>query len=78
MVIGACKFICKSTYYYKMRSAASQKQNYLGHIVVALFQLIEIVQESLLVVLAQGDILAIIEEYAPLGIARYSFQIDDI
>ena len=28
-VIGARKFICRSTYYTKMGSAASQKQNYL-------------------------------------------------
>ena len=31
-VIGARKSICRSAYYTKMRSAASQKQNYLAPI----------------------------------------------
>ena len=40
--------------------------------------LIESLQEGLFVVLAQGDILAIVEEDATLGVACYALEVDDI
>ena len=43
-----------------------------------LIQFIEVLQEALLVVLAQWDILAIVEEDATLRITRDTFQVNDI
>ena len=40
--------------------------------------LIKILQEALLVVLAQGDILAVVEEDASPGVARDALKVDDI
>ena len=40
--------------------------------------LVESLQEGLFVVLAQGDILAIVEEDATLGVACNALEIDDI
>lgn len=40
--------------------------------------LIKILQEALLVVLAQGDVLAVVEEDATLCVARYALEVHDV
>lgn len=41
-------------------------------------QLVEKLEEALLVVLTQGDVLAIVKEDASLGVARYALDVDDV
>ena len=41
-------------------------------------ELVEVLQETLLVVISQWDVLAIIKEDATLGIARYALDINDV